>query len=390
MILFFGAILAGALTGIVTGIVPGLHINTVAFVLSLVSLFEGNLVFAVFLMSMSVAHNFFDFIPAIVFGAGEESSALSTFAGNRMFLEGSGVRALKLTAFGGLVGTSAFLALTPVLGVVLPVLFTFLADYAWILLAGISAHLLFLDAKKEALFVFFASGILGLFALNSTLSFPLLSLFSGLFGLGIMWEHQRTQPVLQRESYGLPLEKKDLLKAGVFGVVSGIILGVVPAIGPTQASVVLYSKKDENEFLVRLGAINVADVFISLLTLFFAGSARSGVLVIMQEFFVLSAQSMLFLFVAGFLSAVVSFFVCLRFGTRIIKHIATLNYGHLVRIVVFAILMLNFVSNGVLGVVVCVSGALISRVAIRSKSMKSHAMGCLIVPTLIGYVLRAM
>jgi TctA family transporter len=110
----------------------------------------------------------------------------------------------------------------------------------------------------------------------------------------------------------------------------------------------------------------------------------------MQEKMTVNSQVLLFLFLAGFVSAVLSFFVCVRFGTRLIKRIAELRYHYLVWSVIIFILLLNLISNGVLGLVVCISGALIARVAIRGKVMKSHAMGCLIVPTILFYLTKFM
>ncbi len=384
------SIILGTVMGIFTGIAPAIHINTVAFVISLISISRGLEEIAVFMIAMSISHNFFDFLPAIIFGSGEEGSALSSFAGNRMFLNGEGMKAVKLTSFGGLIGACAFLAILPALIFFLPKIFTLISSYAWILLAGISAHLILKDGKKESVIVFALSGILGGFSLNSKMPFPLLSLFSGLFGLGVMWDARNANAKAQIKTYGLPVTKKSMTRSGFLGVASSLILGVVPAIGPTQASLTVYSEEDENEFLIRLGAINVSDIFVSLLTLFLAGKARSGVLVVLKDFIAIDEVMLFNLFLAGFLAAILSFYACMFLSSRVFNSISKINYPALVKGVILLTLGLNFAANGFLGLFVCIIGAGVSRFAIKKKVMKSQCMGCLIIPTLFFYVRSAL
>lgn len=378
------AVFLGVLAGFFTGVLPSFHINNVAFFIGLLSFSSELRSVGVFLVSMSIAHNFFDFIPAIVFGAGEESS-VSSFIGSRMFMNGEGLKALKLASIGCLMGACCSLFLIPVLGVVLPYLYVLFDSYSWILLLGVELMLLFRDSKFSALAVFAFSGILGVLTLNSSLSFPLLSLFSGLFGLGILWDNFGRNVKSQMNIYGIPADRKTVVKSGFIGVFSSIILGLVPAIGPTQASVVTYTDDDDESFLIRMGSVNVSDIFISLLSLFMIGKARSGVLVVLSDILTITVDDLILFFSAGFMSAVISFFVCIKFGVHIFNFVEKLNYTHLVLFAVLFIFGMNILFNGFAGIIVCILGALISRFAIKSKVMKSHAMGCLMIPTIIFY-----
>lgn len=62
--------LLGIICGAVTGILPSLHINTVAFLLANAHLEMSFISFSSFIVGLSVSHNFFDFVPAIIFGSG--------------------------------------------------------------------------------------------------------------------------------------------------------------------------------------------------------------------------------------------------------------------------------------------------------------------------------
>jgi putative membrane protein len=380
--------LLGVLTGALTGVLPSLHINTVAFLLAAANPQMSYLSFASFIVGLSVAHNFFDFIPAIVFGSGEEGASLSTFAGNKMFMQGRGLHALKLASTGALMGSLFFLALLPFLGAFLPTTFEILSRTAWAGLLGITLHLILKDKSiKHAAIIFITSGALGFLVLETgALQFPLLSLFSGMFGLGLLWNNLKIkQAPEQIKTYGIAITKKDLARTGMTGLLSSIILGLVPAIGPTQASVLTYSE-DEESFLVKIGVVNVADVFISLLTLFLIGKARSGALVELQNFGNLAFSDLTLLFLIGFVSAVISFALVNYLGGKIIRLVTRINYQRLALACAAFILIVNFAFNGYYGLVVCVAGAIISRKAVQTGVMKSHCMGVLILPTLVNYL----
>jgi putative membrane protein len=379
----------GVLLGSVTGVLPSLHINTVAFMLAAFNPQISFLSFASFIVGLSVAHNFFDFIPAIVFGSGEEGAALSSFVGNKMFLQGRGLYALKLASLGALMGGVFFLILLPFLNFFLSELFNILSRVAWVGLLGISTHLILKDKSiKYALLIFFSSGLLGIIVLESEIvSFPLLSLFSGLFGLGLLWSNTSLKQVPnQIKTYGMTLTKKDLVKTSFLGLLSSIILGLVPAIGPTQASVLTYDE-DEESFLVKIGVINMADVFISLLTLFLVGKARSGALVELQNFGEFVFSDLTVLFAIGFASVVLSFILINYFGASLIRLATRLDYRKLVFGCAGFIVLINFLFNGFFGVMICFAGAIISKKTIDSGVMKSHCMGVLIVPTIIHYLI---
>lgn len=305
-----------------------------------------------------------------------------------MFMQGRGVYALKLASIGALMGSVFFLLSLPVLTALLPTIFESLSRIAWVGLLGISLHLILKDkSTKHALVIFVASGFLGLTVLeNEIVKFPLLSLFSGLFGLGLLWDNSNIDVLPdQITTHGINLTKKGLFRTSLSGLASSLILGIVPSIGPTQASVLSYEEDDES-FLVKMGVVNIADVFISLLTLFIAGKARSGALVELKNFGELGFNDLTLLFGIGFLSAVIAFMAINYFGPRIIKTVSKLDYKKLTVSCACFVILVNFVFNGYLGVVICFAGAIISKKAVETGIMKSHCMGVLILPTLVYYL----
>jgi putative membrane protein len=150
--------------------------------------------------------------------------------------------------------------------------------------------------------------------------------------------------------------------------------------------VLTYSEDDES-FLVKIGVVNVADVFISLITLFLIGKARSGALVELQKFGSLVFDDLIVLFAVGFASAVIAFLLINFLGSRIIRAVTKINYQKLTICCAGFILLINLLFNGFYGLIVCIAGAVISKKAVETGVMKSHCMGVLILPTLINYLL---
>ncbi|MFQ5908033.1 MAG: tripartite tricarboxylate transporter permease [Thermoplasmata archaeon] len=127
-VLFFA--LLGTAAGVVTGLTPGLHVNTVA---ALILAFQGSilalagslfawayptpqdlaLLAATLVVGNVVAHTFLDYVPSIFLGAPDAETALSVLPGHRMLLQGRGLEAIRLSAWGSLV--AALLALLLVL-----------------------------------------------------------------------------------------------------------------------------------------------------------------------------------------------------------------------------------------------------------------------------------
>ena len=257
----------GFLVGIITGMLPGVHINLVASILPL-SLGIGFVDLGLFFIGLSVSHNFFENIPNLLFGVGEDSAGLNGFALHNFYLKGRALLGIKLVSLGNLFSSIIFLSILPVFGFVLITVFSFFNGYSWILLFGLELFLLLKYEFKKSLLVFLVSGLLGFYSLKINLSQVLLSLFSGLFGLGSLLESKGNEWVSQHAVYGLPLTRLQVLKESVLNMVSGIFLSVIPAIGPTQASMITDTSRDEYERLFSLGFINGLDVFIGLFSLY--------------------------------------------------------------------------------------------------------------------------
>lgn len=182
------AILLGASAGVITGLTPGLHINLVALILFSISPFllgyTNVIAVASFIIAMSITHTFTDFISATYLGAPADDTALAVLPAHRLLLDGMAHEAVKLTVIGSLLCLILTIILSPLLIIIVPIIFTYLKNYVgWILLAVV----VFMVIREEnmnkrfwAFMVVALSGVLGLIVLNiPNLKDPLLPMSNG-------------------------------------------------------------------------------------------------------------------------------------------------------------------------------------------------------------------
>ena len=136
----FIAIIIGCLAGVLTGLTPGLHINLVALILFSISPFllgyTNVIAVASFIIAMSITHTFSDFISATYLGAPSDDTALAVLPAHRLLLEGMGHEAIRLTVIGSLLCLIIVILLSPLLIIIVPLIFKYLKNYiGWILLA---------------------------------------------------------------------------------------------------------------------------------------------------------------------------------------------------------------------------------------------------------------
>lgn len=393
--IIIGTIL-GTFVGIATGIVPGLHINMIATLLLFFSSFiiEIPLFWMCFIIAMAVSHNFFDFIPSIFLGAPEEGNSLAALPGHRFLLEGRGLEAIKLVSIGCLGGVIISLVLFPVFSILLPFLYENFKSYTRVLLFFISIHLILREKNPKkigyAFLVWVLSGVLGLIVLKTNmLKFPLLPLLSGLFGLSLVVTSiaKKTKIPGQIEKIVVEIKRKSVLKGILKGGFSSLILGFIPALGPSQASLLsseLSKKETEKDFLISIGAVNTSDVLMSVIALFTINKARSGAVKVIKDLFLIGGYEIFILFVCALASGIISYFLIKKMSVLFCRKISKINYSKLNYIVLFLISGFAFALNSFLGLLVLLVSCLIGIIAEKAEIKKSHLMAVLVFPVLFS------
>ena len=390
--------LAGIGIGVVTGLTSGLHVNTVAIIgLSLFPVlgFEP-LQFGVVMVAMTITHSFLDFIPSIFLGAPEESTALSVLPTHKLFLEGKALEAVYLTAIGSLLGlVFALLLLVPALFII-PIAYFGLRDFIAYVLIVIVAVLILREKKFikiiSALLIFLMSGYPGILIFDQKVlsaTQVLFPVFVGLFGLSniIASINAGTLAVPQNPFIKVEINKK-FIGAGFLGAICGAIVGVLPAISPSQIGILTYELLGSNarNFLVSISAINTSDAVYSLTAIFTIGNARSGVAVMIDKVLKIDFNILLVLVGVMAFTAFFATFLHIKAGRLFSKYVGKINYKKLCTASVIFILALVYVFTGVFGVLLTLLSTTIGLLPILTGVSRTQVMGVLIIPTVLYFL----
>lgn len=391
-ILFFTFL--GIALGVLTGLIPGLHPNTIFVMVVSSAFFLAGLPVAcvlAFVISLAVSNTFTDFLPSIIFGAPESSTALSVLPGHKFLLAGRGYEALFLTVIGGLGVTMITLATLPVLLHLIPAIYAAIHPWIHLILIAIVIWMVITErgmSRLNSLFVFFLSGAFGFVSLNSLpSSVVLFPAFTGLFAFStlIISLHEKTSVPEQSEIREVSGNHR---KGIVTGWLAGWIAGILPGVGAAQAGVIAahFFRAKTRDFLTSLGGINTANIFFTFISLYTIGKTRSGAAwAISQLVDVLGPGDLLIIAAVGSLACFISAMLTLKIGKFLVRRLRKVDYGRLSFFIIILLVVLVFIFTGWLGLFISILGTLIGTLAILLKVRRSHLMGFLIFPTILYF-----
>ncbi len=399
---FMIALLIGVLAGCITGLIPGIHVNLISMILISVSGYLLGITdvvsLCVFIIAMSVTHTFLDSIPSIFLGAPDADMALGVLPGHRLLLEGKGYEAVKLTVIGSLLALIATLLLIPFMIPFVPRIYSFVQPYIGYILIFVVAYMILKEKKFSKIawssFVFFISGVLGIIVLGwNNLNQPLLPMLSGLFGISALVTSLSgdTKIPEQKITESIEVGLFDKVKAISAAVFSGSLTGIMPGLGAAQAAIIAMQIVGDigvYAFMILLGGINTVNFTFSLVTFFTLGKARNGAVVAILEIIkeISLSQLLVFLFaalVAGCVAALLALFFARVFSNLIVK----VNYRRLVVGIISFITLMVFYFSGIVGLLILVTSTAVGIIPGLLRVKRSHAMGCLLLPVILFFVL---
>lgn len=386
--------------GVFAGMMPGMHVNTLIPLLFSLSLLL-NLhpyYLAALIVSTAISEIFINFIPSIFLGAPEEDTSLAVLPGHRLLLEGRGYEAIKLTVIGGICSLIFSLILISFFGGVFSYLYEISRPYVHYLIALVVIFMIISEKRLKkmlsALLIIMLSGMLGVITLNSSLVpqqnvlFPVLT---GLFGLStlLISISERASIPKQTDETDLKISGKEILKSIALGSFAGIIVGLLPAIGISQAAVIvqyLGRAGEARSFLVTLSGINVGNEIFSLVNLFLVGNPRSGSSVAVQRILAeLSFFDIVYLIGAICFSAGIAAVLTLHLGNKIPRFLEKLNYRAICVSVIIFIVAMIFLLTGIFGLLIAFASTSIGLLCAYFGIRRSHCMGCLLLPSILFF-----
>lgn len=378
--------------GVVCGLLPGLHPNnTIPIILGLSFLFPP-LSAAIVLISAGIVNSFVAFIPSILIGAPEGDNALSALPGHRLLMQGRGYEALKLTVVGGLTSILFAIFTLPIFVFAIPPLYNFLRPNIHFLLIFVVAYMIFSEKGKGKIFaavVFFLSGILGYLVLDimqsgSEMLFPLLS---GLFGLPMLLLAVKNKASLP-ESFSFESESTRIeWKPAIIGSLAGVIAGLLPGIGSSQATVIANAgSKNERTFLMAIAGVNVVDIMYSILALWIIGNPRSGIAVAVGSIVKIDMNMVMVFLSTILIAAGAGAFLTLKLSRTAVFAIRKIDYQRLCLYTFAFICILIFIFTRFFGLAVAGIALSIGMIPNLANIRRSHAMGCLVLPTILFFL----
>ncbi|MBU2104903.1 MAG: tripartite tricarboxylate transporter permease [Nanoarchaeota archaeon] len=395
IVFFFFGILAGTFTGLI----PGIHINLVGvFLVSLSASILGfiePIYFVVFIVAMAITHTFVDFIPSVFLGCPDTDTELSVLPGHELLKDGQGYQAVMLTCYGSLAAILIFLLTIFPFILVSNEIYEFLRKpfiMSSVLITA-SVFLVALEKKKtSALLVFLLSGFLGLCVLNMEINQPMLPLLTGLFGgsMLIMSIKNKIQIPLQKLEKPKEEIKKPLAGAFLGSLIASPLCSFLPGLGSGQAAIIgnTISKSSKKGFLVLLGATNTLVMSFSFITLYTISRTRTGAAAAVKEIInTISLDNLLIIFLVIVISGIIAFFIT-EFIARILSsRITKISYTKLSSITLLILLIVVGSISGILGIFVLAVSTLTGIYCISLKVRRTQMMGCLLIPTIIWYLL---
>lgn len=391
------SLILGILFGTLTGLIPGIHINLVGvFLISLAStvLYSTNPVYlTTFVVAMAITHTFLDFIPSIFLGCPDTDTELSLLPGHELLKKGLGYEAIILTAYGSIAAILLLIILAfPSIFLISKIAGT-TEKILPFLLIGISIILISLEKNKfQALSVFLLTGFLGLIVLNlETLNEPLFPLLTGLFGSSMLILSIKNKTKIPKQKITKPKIKNHLKKPLIGSIISSPLCSFLPGLGSGQAAVIgntLTKNTDKKSFLVLLGATNTLVMGFSFISLYCISKTRTGAAVAIKEILgIPSAKILSLIMIITFFTGIISFFLTIKISKFFTKNIHKINYTKLsIGTLIFLGILILAISN-VLGFIVFITSTFTGLYCISLKIKRTNMMGCLLVPTIILYLL---
>lgn len=389
----------GILLGIFTGLIPGLHVNTIVLIILSTGLIgiSGPYIIAVTIIAMAITHTIFDFVPSILLGMPESSTALSVLPGHRLLMEGRGLEAIYLTVIGGIVVILLSLLLLPLLIIIIPFFYMNIHAYIHFILIAISATIILshhgMKKRLYALACFMLSGILGLIVLNSyilpsySIFFPM---FTGLFGLSTLIISYNRGKGIPKQNLEFPhIHRKTAFLGGVKALFSGVLVGTLPGVGASQATILtqqITRKNDNTEFLISIGGINTIVAMFSLISLYTIFKPRSGAAVAVQQILVGFGFNELILLVAvSLLATGISSLILMNSLRSIVTAIERINYTLLTLGIIVFLIIMTVILTGMIGILILITSTAIGLLAPLFGVNRSNLMGVLLLHLILFY-----
>jgi putative membrane protein len=390
---------AGIGAGIITGLAPGIHINIVVTLVlastATLLTYTSPFILCIFIVALSITHQFLEFIPSIFLGAPDASTVLSVLPGHRYLLRGYGLMALKLSTLGCFFGLIMGSILMYPLIKILPTIYHFIqASMLLFLLLIVTGMVLHNNQKLWAILIFLLSGTAGMITFSiPNIKEPLFPLLTGLFGAATLLVslQDKNQMPEQQEYEGIHLERAVFWKALLSGQIAACFIALFPGVSPTIATLCgmqfTRKKMGDHGYMLLQGCVNAAGFLLSIAALYSINKARNGSVVGIQQLIeVIQPKELLLFVLVALITAALVVPVTIGIGRIFCRMVNKINYKKLSIGILCFITVLVVIISGWIGLLVFITATAIGTLPAYVNVTRTMAMGCLLLPTIVYYL----
>ncbi|MBU0957383.1 MAG: tripartite tricarboxylate transporter permease [Nanoarchaeota archaeon] len=392
------AIILGIIAGTITGLIPGIHINLISIIILSLSLslltIVSPIILVIFIVSMAITHTFLDFIPSIYLGAPDPDSALSILPGHEFLLKGKAHSAILYTLTGSLTALPIILIFTPIFIIFLPQIYPHIKNVIPIILIIASLFLISQEktSKFYAISIFLLSGFLGITTLNLHLNQPLLPLLTGLFGgSSLISSILRKQKVPEQKIEKISITKRQITRTAFSAALSAPLFSFLPALGANQSAIIsssIIKKPTQKEFLILLGIINTVVMALSFITLQTISYSRTGAAISVKQIIEnLTTTHLIYILITIIITSFIAFFIGIHISKFFSKNITKFNYTKLSITILIFLIIITTIFSGFIGLLIFITSTFLGLATILIGIKRTYLMGCLIIPTILLYIL---
>ena len=181
-----------------------------------------------------------------------------------------------------------------------------------------------------------------------------------------------------------------MIKAIFGSSIATLFIQFFPGLGPAQGAVISSQivKNIKNKgYLALVGAMGTMSVVFSLVTFYVLGKAKDGTIVVISKLLNIDFNSFLVLIIVFLIAGSISVFLTLYFSKVFSKLIVKVNYKLLVIMIIIFIFIMSLILNGWIGIIVLITSTFIGLIAPLKGIGRNHAMGCLILPMILYFIL---
>lgn len=382
--------LAGLIAGIVFGLIPGLHPNLVALFVPLIASISASPVNIItFIVTIAVSNTFVDFIPSMLLGAPEPGKEMAILPAHRMLLEGNGYEAVKLAVVGGLGSVICIILLLAPTAFFIPAVYEIIRPYTHLLLIFI-VYLIIASEQRKLLSVgcFFAAGIIGIMSsyTNIDRTLVLFPILSGLFGVSTLLLSAKSNVSIRKTGKEVFITGRQTRRAVLFGSLGGIFSGLLPGVGASEVAALSSVDKNENSFLITVGAVTISNTIMAILAISLISNPRSGVAVVMDQLVTIGVNETVFIIFLSLAVAGVSAIITLKLAKRFLRTVENSDYTKLNWAVIGIIVLSTIFFTGLEGILLLATCTALGLYANISNVRRSVLMGVLLLPTILFYM----